>query len=56
MIKSLKQKLSQFRSEATRFNDNIYRDTVEHCEKNNLVISKVKKRKISTRINQFENN
>ncbi|KAF0755403.1 zinc finger MYM-type protein 1-like [Aphis craccivora] len=35
---------------------NIYYDTVKHCEENNVVIPKVIKRKISTRIDYVLNN
>jgi hypothetical protein len=35
---------------------NIYRDTVKHCEENNVVIPQIKNRKISTRIDNVANN
>lgn len=39
MIQSLKQKLYQLRSDTTFFDD-IYCDTVKHCEENNVAIPK----------------
>ncbi|XP_050064188.1 zinc finger MYM-type protein 1-like [Aphis gossypii] len=55
LIQSLKQKLYQLRSDPTFFND-IYCDTVKHCEENNVAIPKVRKRKISTKIGYSANN
>ncbi|CAI6357084.1 unnamed protein product [Macrosiphum euphorbiae] len=55
LIQSLKQKLYQLRSDTTFFND-IYRDTVKHCEENNVAIPEVRKRKISTKIDYSANN
>jgi len=55
LIQSLKQKLYQLRSDTTFFND-IYCDTVKHCEENNVAIPKVRKRKISTKIDYSANN
>ncbi|KAE9523137.1 hypothetical protein AGLY_016451 [Aphis glycines] len=54
-IQFLKQKLYQLRSDTTFFNG-IYCDTVKHCEENNVAIPKVRKRKISTKIDYSANN
>lgn len=54
LIQSLKQKLSQLISDTTFFND-IYRDIATHCEENYVVIPKVRKRKISTKIDYAAN-
>lgn len=50
-----KTKILQLRLDTTFVND-IYRETVKHCKENNEVVPKVRKRKISTRIDSTANN
>lgn len=54
MIKSLKLSISQLRSDDNLFK-NFYNDTVECCTETGVNIPQVKERKISSKIDQSEN-
>lgn len=55
MIQSLKQNISELRLE-NNFFKNIYNDTVKYCTENQVQIPEVRKRKISTKIDQASEN
>lgn len=55
MIKSLKLSISQLRSDDNLFKK-IYNDTVECCTETGVIIPQVKKRKISSKIDQSSEN